>query len=97
MVGSGDMVSEPRYVVIETTHDEVVTPYTNAFLGGPTGARRLFQPVADHDSDPAAGGLLQLGAAFAAQQDQQPRREQDQTDADDHREANFVFGHAAGR
>ena len=33
--GSGDTVSGPRYVVIETTHDEVVTPYTNAFLSGP--------------------------------------------------------------
>jgi pimeloyl-ACP methyl ester carboxylesterase len=32
--GSGDTVSGPRYVVIETTHDEVVTPYTNAFLSG---------------------------------------------------------------
>jgi hypothetical protein len=31
----GDTVSGPRYVVIETTHDEVVTPYTNAFLSGP--------------------------------------------------------------
>ncbi len=30
----GDTVSGPRYVVIETTHDEVVTPYTNAFLTG---------------------------------------------------------------
>jgi pimeloyl-ACP methyl ester carboxylesterase len=33
---SGDTVSGPRYVVIETTHDEVVTPYTNAFLSGST-------------------------------------------------------------
>jgi hypothetical protein len=31
----GDTVAGPRYVVIETTHDEVVTPYTNAFLSGP--------------------------------------------------------------
>jgi triacylglycerol esterase/lipase EstA (alpha/beta hydrolase family) len=30
----GDTVSGPRYVVIETIHDEVVTPYTNAFLSG---------------------------------------------------------------
>lgn len=30
----GDTVSGPRYVVIQTTHDEVVTPYTNAFLSG---------------------------------------------------------------
>ncbi len=31
----GDTVEGPRYVVIETTHDEIVTPYTNAFLNGP--------------------------------------------------------------
>ncbi len=34
LFGSGDTVAGPRYVVIETTHDEVVTPYTNAFLSG---------------------------------------------------------------
>ena len=34
LFGSGDTVAGPRYVVIETTHDEVVTPYTNAFLNG---------------------------------------------------------------
>jgi hypothetical protein len=28
-------VPGPRYVVIETTHDEIVTSYTNAFLNGP--------------------------------------------------------------
>ncbi|HEY4894865.1 MAG TPA: alpha/beta fold hydrolase [Solirubrobacteraceae bacterium] len=31
----GDTVAGPRYVVIQTTHDEVVTPYANAFLSGP--------------------------------------------------------------
>jgi triacylglycerol esterase/lipase EstA (alpha/beta hydrolase family) len=30
----GDTVSGPRYVVVQTTHDEVVTPYANAFLSG---------------------------------------------------------------
>jgi triacylglycerol esterase/lipase EstA (alpha/beta hydrolase family) len=35
LFAGGDTVAGPRYVVIETTHDEVVTPYTNAFLGGP--------------------------------------------------------------
>jgi triacylglycerol esterase/lipase EstA (alpha/beta hydrolase family) len=30
----GDTVAGPRYVVIQTTHDEVVTPYSNAFLSG---------------------------------------------------------------
>lgn len=35
LFGGGDTVFGPRYVVIETTHDEIVTPYTNAFLTGP--------------------------------------------------------------
>jgi hypothetical protein len=35
LFGSGEpLVSGVRYVVIESTHDEVVTPYTNAFLHG---------------------------------------------------------------
>jgi triacylglycerol esterase/lipase EstA (alpha/beta hydrolase family) len=34
LFGSGDTVAGPRYVVIQTTHDEVVTPYANAFLSG---------------------------------------------------------------
>jgi len=35
LFGSGEpVVAGVRYVVIETEHDEVVTPYTNAFLGG---------------------------------------------------------------
>jgi triacylglycerol esterase/lipase EstA (alpha/beta hydrolase family) len=35
LFGPGEPVVEGvRYVVIETTHDEVVTPYTNAFLKG---------------------------------------------------------------
>lgn len=35
LFGSGDpVVAGVRYVVIETTHDEVVTPYTHAFLSG---------------------------------------------------------------
>jgi hypothetical protein len=35
LFGSGDpVVAGVRYVVIETSHDEVVTPYTHAFLSG---------------------------------------------------------------
>lgn len=35
LFGSGEpVVSGVRYVVIQTTHDEVVTPYTHAFLSG---------------------------------------------------------------
>lgn len=35
LFAGGDTVPGPRYVVVETTHDEVVTPYTHAFLHGP--------------------------------------------------------------
>ncbi len=34
LFGNGDTVPGPRYVVIETRYDIVVTPYTNAFLAG---------------------------------------------------------------
>ena len=33
----------PRYAVIETRHDSVVTPYTNAFLNGPGVTNILVQ------------------------------------------------------
>ncbi len=36
LFASGDTVPGPSYVVIETKDDEVVTPYTNAFLSGPS-------------------------------------------------------------
>lgn len=39
----GDTVAGPQYFVIETDHDEVVTPYTNAFLNGPDVENTLIQ------------------------------------------------------
>lgn len=39
----GDTVPGVRYVVIQTTHDEVVTPYANAFLSGPNVTNILIQ------------------------------------------------------
>ncbi len=43
LFAGGDTVAGPRYVVIETSHDEVVTPYTNAFLTGPNVTDILVQ------------------------------------------------------
>jgi triacylglycerol esterase/lipase EstA (alpha/beta hydrolase family) len=43
LFAGGDTVAGPRYVVIETTHDEVVTPYTNAFLSGPNVTNIVLQ------------------------------------------------------
>jgi triacylglycerol esterase/lipase EstA (alpha/beta hydrolase family) len=34
LFAGGDTVAGPRYTVIATTHDEVVTPYSNGFLSG---------------------------------------------------------------
>jgi pimeloyl-ACP methyl ester carboxylesterase len=46
---SGDTVTGPRYVVIETTHDEVVTPYTNAFLNGSAVTNITLQSQCPND------------------------------------------------
>jgi hypothetical protein len=46
----GDTVSGPRYVVIETTHDEVVTPYANAFLSGSNVTDITIQSQCSKDS-----------------------------------------------
>jgi triacylglycerol esterase/lipase EstA (alpha/beta hydrolase family) len=51
LFSGGDTVPGPRYVVIETTHDEVVTPYTNAFLSGPDVTNVTIQNQCP--SDPA--------------------------------------------
>ncbi|MDT3398978.1 alpha/beta fold hydrolase [Streptomyces sp. B1866] len=48
----GDTVPGPRYVVIATKHDQVVTPYTNAFLKGDNVTNILLQdqcPNSDAD------------------------------------------------
>jgi triacylglycerol esterase/lipase EstA (alpha/beta hydrolase family) len=39
----GDTLPGPRYVVIESRYDEVVTPYTSAFLHGPNVQNILLQ------------------------------------------------------
>ena len=75
----GDTVPGPNYVVIESTHDEVVTPYTSAFLTGPDvldvtlqqqcprdGAEHLgiiYDPVALQD---VAAALADNGPAVTA-------------------------------
>jgi triacylglycerol esterase/lipase EstA (alpha/beta hydrolase family) len=43
LFADGDTVAGPRYVVIETNRDEVVTPFTNAFLAGPNVTNILLQ------------------------------------------------------
>lgn len=52
LFSGGDTVSGPRYVVIQTTHDEVVTPYTNAFLSGASVTNITIQNQCP--SDPVA-------------------------------------------
>jgi hypothetical protein len=41
----GDTVPGPSYTVIETHNDEVVTPYTSAFLSGPAVTNIVLQNV----------------------------------------------------
>ena len=48
----GDTVAGPRYVVIQTTHDEVVTPSANAFLSGANVTNITLQSQCP--SDPVA-------------------------------------------
>lgn len=53
LFGSGEpVVAGVRYVVIETEHDEVVTPYTHAFLSGSNVTNILIQSQCP--SDPVA-------------------------------------------
>lgn len=45
----GDTVPGVRYVVIQTTHDEVVTPYSHAFLTGANVTNILIQDQCPND------------------------------------------------
>lgn len=54
----GDTVAGPRYVVIETNNDEVVTPYTNAFLSGPNVTNILIQNQCPSDNTGHIGIML---------------------------------------
>jgi triacylglycerol esterase/lipase EstA (alpha/beta hydrolase family) len=49
LFAGGDTLAGPRYVVIQTTHDEVVTPYTNAFLSGSNVANIAVQNQCSKD------------------------------------------------
>jgi predicted esterase len=50
LFGGGDpVVAGVRYVVIESEHDEVVTPYTNAFLEDPGVTNILIQSQCPND------------------------------------------------
>lgn len=50
LFADGDTVAGPRYVVIQTTHDEVVTPYANAFLSGSNVTNILIQDQCPDDT-----------------------------------------------
>jgi hypothetical protein len=45
----GDTVAGPTYTVIETRNDEIVTPYTSAFLSGPQVTNLVLQNVCPLD------------------------------------------------
>lgn len=49
LFGDGDTVPGPRYVVIQTRHDWLVTPYTNSFLDGPDVTNHLIQDYCPTD------------------------------------------------
>ncbi|MFH8805578.1 hypothetical protein ACH4F6_39615 [Streptomyces sp. NPDC017936] len=51
----GDTVPGPRYTVIETNRDRVVTPYTNAFLNGPNVRNITVQDQCPADPVPHIG------------------------------------------
>jgi triacylglycerol esterase/lipase EstA (alpha/beta hydrolase family) len=51
----GDTVPGPKYVVVETRDDEVVTPYTSAFLHGPNVRNILLQQQCPLDASDHIG------------------------------------------
>ncbi len=50
LFNGGDTVAGPRYVVIQTKYDHVVTPYTQAFLSGPNVTNILLQNQCPNDT-----------------------------------------------
>jgi triacylglycerol esterase/lipase EstA (alpha/beta hydrolase family) len=51
----GDTVAGPSYTVIETRNDEIVTPYTSAFLSGPDVTNIVLQNVCPLDQTDHVG------------------------------------------
>ncbi len=50
LFGDGDTVAGPRYVVIQTKYDHVVTPYASAFLKGSNVTNILIQDQCPNDT-----------------------------------------------
>lgn len=63
LFAGGDTVPGPNYVVIETTHDEIVTPYTNAFLSGPDVTNITIQNQCPSDPSEHVGIVMDSPAA----------------------------------
>lgn len=53
--GAGDTRPGPQYTVIMTEHDQIVTPYTKAFLDGPNVTNILLQDGCPEDFSEHAG------------------------------------------
>jgi triacylglycerol esterase/lipase EstA (alpha/beta hydrolase family) len=58
LFSGGDTVVGPRYVVIQTRYDLVVTPYTNAFLNGSNATNILIQDQCPNDKVGHVGMFL---------------------------------------
>ncbi|WP_431985244.1 esterase/lipase family protein [Streptomyces qinglanensis] len=66
LFGDGDTVPGPHYTVIETKHDTVITPYTNAFLDAEPGTEVTNILLQDQCPDDPVGhvGLFLDGPAL---------------------------------